>query len=191
MLCYKGRVELLYNTAFHFFFIPHFMFQLSLSTLRLSGKTWPCNVLLNSTKSLYMILSTLGFFSQPFSSITRCQSREAFATEPLTCHSGHWRPINENPARDFLLYKRLWREAEAITLLPGVFFTEKDSYCHNTPASSCSAPQPDKRLFDPPASDYSRYFIADILAFFRLTSTEHVWKIISCFNKCWSCLINC
>ena len=39
----------------------------------------------------------------PVSSITRCQSssREVFATEPLTCHSGHWCPINENSAGDF------------------------------------------------------------------------------------------
>lgn len=55
---------------------------------------------------LYIILSTLGFSvssQSPFSSITRCQSssREVFATEPLTCHSGHWRPINENSAEDF------------------------------------------------------------------------------------------
>lgn len=35
-----------------------------------------------------------------FSSITSCQSssRVVFYTEPLTCHSGHWCPINENSA---------------------------------------------------------------------------------------------
>lgn len=39
------------------------------------------------------------------------------------------------------LLKRLWRKAGAITLPPWVFFTEEDSYCHNIPASSRSAPR--------------------------------------------------
>ena len=61
--------------------------------------------------------------------------------------------------------KRLWREAGAVTLPPWVFSTEKDSYCHNIAASSCSAPQHDKRPFDVPVpvSEHSRYFNVDVL----------------------------
>lgn len=56
-----------------------------------------------------------------FSWIKRCQScsTEVFATEPLTCQSGHWCPINEKSVGDphtpttitTITPKRLWREA--------------------------------------------------------------------------------
>ncbi len=165
MLKKHSRVSVWYCICFC---ISHFKSQLSLTTrcqgnhsLAMSGWT-----VQNHYTLFFPPPDSLSRTSPPFSSITRCQSssREAFATELLTCHSGHWRPINENSAGDFPPFKRLWREAGAITLPPWVFFNEKDSYCHNIPASSCSAPQRDKRLFDLPVSDCSRYFNADILA---------------------------
>lgn len=79
-----------------------------------------------------------------------------FDSEPPTCHSGHWCPINENSAGGLWpsppLLKRLWREVGAITLPPWVFFTEEDSYCHNIPASSHSAPRHGEKWFDLPVA---------------------------------------
>lgn len=89
----------------------------------------------------------------------------------------HWHPINENAVGNFPLLRDYG--AGAITLPPWVFFAEKESYCHNIPASGCSAPRHDKQLFDLPVADYSRYFNADILA---------VWD--SMFRKSFHALIN-
>lgn len=57
---------------------------------------------------------------------------------------GRWPPLT--------LLKRLWREAGAIILPPWVFFTEEDSYCHNIPASSRSAPGHGEKWFDLPVA---------------------------------------
>lgn len=88
------------------FSISHFRSQSSQTTHYLSAICGPLCVVLRSTKPYCSSYSPPPYFLSEvyFPSITRCHSshRDLFTIECLTCHSGHWCPINENAARDSL-----------------------------------------------------------------------------------------
>lgn len=117
------------------------------------------------------------------------QPRGGIAAEPLCCHSGHWRPINENSDGDFLPIGDYgeWQEPSLSYL--GCSSQRKDVYFHTVPASSSSAPHSDKRPFDPPYR--SRYFKPDILDGLLFFFSHSMFKeIVLCFHKCSPCLSN-
>ena len=147
--------------------------RLSLTTVVGEGK----NVALpNSTLPLCIIPSTphiLNLKPVPplfFSSITSCQRSSG---EPLTCHSGHWCPINENSARE--------PHHPPATPLRDYEERQEPSLSH----LGCSSTRKTAIVTTlPPQAAPLRSMTSDcLMCLFQNVAGISVWM----FNKCWPC----